>query len=245
MKKKILLSIMAFVMTMALAGGATFALFTSTASNAGKDFSAGTVNISDGGNVLSGDVVISNMAPGDSKAGILTVNNTSSLPIYVKITANKSGTIFDGAFAATVVPDGTIAPFSWIPVPANTPYTFGYTVKLPIDATVQSETGTLSFAIDAVQQAHNYQASWTGTWNTNGDGQNYGQLVLVQTGNSVDGSGGPGPNHITGTVSGNTLTGSYNNGTGLINFTIILNGNSFTGTWNDPNGTHGTWNGTR
>jgi hypothetical protein len=53
---------------------------------------------------------------------------------------------------------------------------------------------------------------------------------------------------ISGTLSGNTLGGTWSDATGLgtFSFTLSADGNSFTGNWLQilvPGG--GTWNGTR
>jgi hypothetical protein len=233
---------MAFVMTMALAGGATFALFTSNASNAGKDFTAGTVKIAAGGTTFSDNITIGNMAPGDVKVGSFVISNTSSLPIYIQVTGNKGvvqGKPSMWEHGGTVLPDGQ----SWMPLAANQNYTFNYTVAIDPTATTQGMAGTLSFKVDAEQQANNTKtfANWTGTWNTSP----YADIQFTQTGNNVVGTASW--SNLTGTVLGNTLVGEYTfpGGPGKIHFTITTDGTHFTGQWLDPDGQNGTWNGTR
>jgi hypothetical protein len=84
---------------------------------------------------------------------------------------------------------------------------------------------------------------WTGTWETT-----YGTMVLSQTGNQVTGNYEHDSGHITGTVSGNVLTGTWseaptyspaNNDAGDVQLTISPDGNSFTGGWR--HGSSGGW----
>jgi hypothetical protein len=91
-------------------------------------------------------------------------------------------------------------------------------------------------------------ASWAGTWRTD-----YGAMSLTQTGNMVRGTyavcGGSAT--ISGTVSGGTLTGTWNeqmcgNGSGALEFTMSGDGRSFTGKWARGSGVPtNPWNGTR
>jgi hypothetical protein len=87
-------------------------------------------------------------------------------------------------------------------------------------------------------------ASWSGTWNTAGStpiaSQTLGVLTLTQTGSSVTGTfsnNDHGKGTITGTVSGNQLTGTWtvNYGTesdsGSFTFVLSDNKNAFVGQW--------------
>ena len=75
---------------------------------------------------------------------------------------------------------------------------------------------------------------WSGTWDTT-----YGSMTLVQSGSSVDGTYAHDDGHITGTVSGDVLSGRWDeaptragpNDAGPIQFTLAPDGTSFTGTW--------------
>jgi predicted ribosomally synthesized peptide with SipW-like signal peptide len=90
MKKKLLLSTIALMLTMALVGGATFALFSSQATNGPNLFTAGTLDIgvpNDDPNV--GTMNFTNAAPGDSYDYSITVNNKGTLPFLYKISAKR------------------------------------------------------------------------------------------------------------------------------------------------------------
>ena len=91
---------------------------------------------------------------------------------------------------------------------------------------------------------------WARTWNTT-----YAEMTLTQSGNSVEGTYGFQGGHISGTVSGNVLTGRWDeeptragpNDAGPLQFTLAPDEQSFTGTWrydgDDPSISRG-WNGT-
>jgi hypothetical protein len=91
---------------------------------------------------------------------------------------------------------------------------------------------------------------WTGTWDTI-----HGTMDLTQSKNQVTGTYGD-AGRITGTVSGNTLTGTWSeppsyqppDGAGDFTFTLSADGNSFSGNWRYGSGTgdwDGSWSGTR
>jgi hypothetical protein len=78
-------------------------------------------------------------------------------------------------------------------------------------------------------------ATWTGTWNTN-----YGRVVLTQTGASVTGTYLFCSGHISGSVTGATMHGSWHQrfpcggakgGSGRLEFTLSASGESFKGRW--------------
>lgn len=106
MKKKLLIATMVFALVMALAGGATFALFTGSANNEGNTFSAGTVDIDvqrNTGESTPGPMFYTTLEegmgeswqtgysapkyptgewkPGDSHKREMTVKNVGSLPV--------------------------------------------------------------------------------------------------------------------------------------------------------------------
>ncbi len=96
--------------------------------------------------------------------------------------------------------------------------------------------------------------SWTGTWNTTWSegAEEYTELVVLnQTGSSVTGIHGLPTELMSGTVTGNRLSGTWSgeNLTGPFEFVMSADMNSFTGTWaNAPddlaNSTY-YWNGFR
>jgi hypothetical protein len=84
---------------------------------------------------------------------------------------------------------------------------------------------------------------WAGTWETT-----YGTMVLTQTGNQVSGYYEHSNGHITGTVSGNVLYGTWSeaptyaapDNAGDVQLTISPDGKTFTGGWRY--GSSGSWN---
>lgn len=85
MRWKIVSSLMVLALAAALISGATFAWFTSQATNANNLFQAGTLTINvsdptDGGAAFN----VGNMAPGDVVSGTLVLENTGSLPCKVR-----------------------------------------------------------------------------------------------------------------------------------------------------------------
>lgn len=89
--------------------------------------------------------------------------------------------------------------------------------------------------------------SWTGEWETN-----WGKMVLTQNGASVTGTYTHDSGKINGTISGNTLIGSWSesptyappNDRGDIEFTMSPDGKSFTGKWRyGSEGNWGNWEG--
>jgi hypothetical protein len=86
---------------------------------------------------------------------------------------------------------------------------------------------------------------WSGTWSTN-----YGQIVLQQSGEYVDGTYTyAGGGQIRGTASENNLVGSWTqtDSRGTFEFTAGGDCNSFNGNWRNGNMGEwsGSWNGTR
>jgi spore coat-associated protein N len=86
-KKKMGAALVSTALGAALIGGGTFALFTSTDSNTGNTFTAGTVSIDADNDAVfaSTDVTFNNMAPGDSGEKTITVTNKGTLDAWVAI----------------------------------------------------------------------------------------------------------------------------------------------------------------
>lgn len=93
MRRKFFMSMFMIALMAALVGGATFALFTDTATNAGNTFTAGTLDISldkpDGTKYFD----ISNIAPGDSGSATVTVKNEGSLELRYDISTTLTGAL--------------------------------------------------------------------------------------------------------------------------------------------------------
>ncbi len=105
------------------------------------------------------------------------------------------------------------------------------------------------FGVAAAAAKHKPNLKWTGGWKTN-----YGTMTLHQMGKSVTGKYTWKKGKIVGTVSGNTLTGTWSqkptyqgsSDSGSFTFTMSANGKSFTGTWGYLGQSQsGDWHGTR
>jgi len=86
----------------------------------------------------------------------------------------------------------------------------------------------LPISVGAVEAA----PSWTGTWDTVWE-SGTARMVLVQAGNQVTGSYDYNGGTISGTASGNSLTGTWteSNNSGSFEFVVAADGRSFSGTW--------------
>lgn len=145
-----MLSLMIIGLVSALVGGATFAVFSSTATNADNAFTAGTVAIEAGAITQTSALDITNLAPGDVYTGTFKITNTGSLEAKITdITANTSGALFTSGDCVVgfTMPTGTIAAGASITVP--------FTVTYDLAATVQDQSGTLSFSVTAEQARNN------------------------------------------------------------------------------------------
>lgn len=151
MKRRFLVSFVMIALAALLIGGASFAIFTDTDSNAANDFNAGTVVVAAGTQTYS--VGLTNMAPGDTINGSFVVSNTGTLELRFDTAANTSGVLFEGATPAVV----TIANPSDVVVAAGGTAVVTYSVYMPIGADngYQNAAGTLSFTVDAEQTANN------------------------------------------------------------------------------------------
>jgi FecR protein len=78
--------------------------------------------------------------------------------------------------------------------------------------------------------------TWSGTWSRAEDGVN-GNLILVQSGNSVSGhyTWNDGSGRVSGTVSGSTFTGGFNESHYQGSFVLKLAAKSFTGSYTGKN----------
>jgi len=92
---------------------------------------------------------------------------------------------------------------------------------------------------------------WSGSWDSD-----WGVMVFTQNGDQVTGTYPHDNGKIQGTVSGNTLTGTWSeapsygppNDAGDVVFTLAADGNSFSGNWRYGSGTgkwEGVWDATR
>ena len=157
MKRKIVVSFLMMALVCALVGGATFAMFTDQSTNAVNTFSAGTVDVNAGAQVVI--IPVAGMAPGDTISGTFAVTNSGTLDAWFKVTANKAAVagktnIFEGATPAVVTFDNV----AWTKItPSTTATTVNFSVALPVAANndYQGAAGTLSFTVDSEQYANN------------------------------------------------------------------------------------------
>lgn len=97
MKQKLTMAMATTALGAALLAGGSFALFTSTDTNSGNSFAAGTVKISmdkpDGTTYFN----VSNIAPGDKGSSKVTVKNNGSLELRYDIAQTLTGALASGA----------------------------------------------------------------------------------------------------------------------------------------------------
>ena len=98
------------------------------------------------------------------------------------------------------------------------------------------DAGDYTVQVNGIGASFNV-GGWAGDWNCTIDGgPSCGRMRIALDHNAVSGSFGNGGS-IDGTVSGNTLTGtwSYNGGNGSFSTTLAPDGQSFVGTWQPGN----------
>lgn len=165
-KKKFGGAILATALGATLIGGGTFALFTSSTTNDGNTFTAGTVLVTDqsGGAIASQDVNFSNLAPGDTKTLNMTVKNDGNLDEWVKIDtaasdASRSGGLFGGVTPLTLTYSSDVVKLA----PGETHlFTVAYNFPLAADNSYQAATGSFNVVVDAVQARNNTQYDGNG-----------------------------------------------------------------------------------
>jgi spore coat-associated protein N len=148
----------------AISGG-TFALFTSTATNSGNTFTAGTLTIEDlsGGPVASQAVNFSNLAPGDNGTVTMTVKNSGNLDAWVKVdnaasVASQTGDLFGGTTPLAITYDADVVK---VPAGGTTTFDVGYNFPLRADNSYQGDTGSFNVVVKAVQARNNTNAANT------------------------------------------------------------------------------------
>lgn len=107
MSKKLVFITLAVLLVAALAGIATYAWFTDSAAVSGNTFTAGTLNIDITNQTPTMPFEFTNLAPGDTVTGTITVKNTGTLPLqyygYITIDTQTAGQDGDGANLADVL----------------------------------------------------------------------------------------------------------------------------------------------
>jgi len=165
LKKKLAMAVVTTTAGAAIMAAGSFALFTSTASNTGNTFTAGTVVVTDttGGKVAAQEVNFANLAPGDGKTLQMTVKNEGTLEEWVKIdsaatTLTETGALFGGDTPLTLTL--TAAPVKLAPG-ATATFDIPYSFPIAANDTYQGATGSFNVVVDAVQARNNTNAAGT------------------------------------------------------------------------------------
>lgn len=142
-----LLGVVSIVLMASVIGGATLALFTSSAASQENDFVTGNVEISQA-DATTWDANVGNMAPGDSYTKDIIVTNTGSLDLEFASAYATSGDLFSGIDRARVRllnGFGTLAPGASQVVTVE--------VSLPLTApdSYENTTGDLDVTFHAFQ----------------------------------------------------------------------------------------------
>ncbi|PLT35577.1 TasA family protein [Bacillus sp. V5-8f] len=171
-KKKIGGALLGTALGAALIGGGTFALFISSATNAGNTAEAGTLTIED---ITDGDAAaftVTDMAPGDSGSGTVTIQNTGSLDAWVKI--DSIADTGDLAPALNVTTTNT-APVI-IKAGESADFTVNYDLPIGTGNDYQGDNADLDVVFKAVQSKNNGDTNGNGvadagetptSWNEN------------------------------------------------------------------------------
>jgi camelysin-like metallo-endopeptidase len=92
-RRKLLGTLLLVTAVGAVAGPATYSAFSSTTSNGGNVFTAGTVNLSDNDGGSTSLLSLANAKPGDSDTGCIRVSYDGTLAASVRLYANTSGAL--------------------------------------------------------------------------------------------------------------------------------------------------------
>ena len=193
---KVALAMASSAVGAAMLAGGSFALFTSSATNQGNTFAAGTVIVdaSNGGAPVfaSTNATFNNMAPGDSGTVNLTVHNTGSLSEWVVIPSTgivTTGGIFDATTTDMNQTTNTAANNQPLVLTPNANMTAGDTGYL----LAPGSSTTIAIHYSLPSQANNFYQGQTGTATIT--------VEAVQArNNSVDSSGNPVSSPYTGAV---------------------------------------------
>ncbi|ODA41469.1 TasA family protein [Desulfosporosinus sp. BG] len=166
LKKKLAMAVVTTTAGAAIMAAGSFALFTSTATNADNTFTAGTVVVTDKtvGKVVAQEVNFANLAPGDGKTLKMTVKNEGTLDEWVMIDqdstiASEDGALFEGAKPIVLTPAQTpklLAPGESVDLDID------YLFPLEADDTYQAAIGSFNVVVDAVQARNNTNSAGDG-----------------------------------------------------------------------------------
>lgn len=142
MKKRLLLSFMMIALVAALVGGATFAAFTSSASNSNNSFTSGSINLLADGVTTTNSFNVTGMIPGATGTDTFAVSNNGTLALRYKMTLTKTG---DTGFLTGVAPAVIIT----VKDSTGTPIVFdasGVSDYRPLAALTGSENLTVEYS---------------------------------------------------------------------------------------------------
>lgn len=115
--RRIYLSVLAIAATLALVGGATYAVFTSQATNVNNTFSTGNAELllknsaEDSYSPTKGGAIWPNLYPGYTKSYDVWLKNTSSSPINFEVYPDVEIKIVEGDYHGT---DGSLPNKIWL-----------------------------------------------------------------------------------------------------------------------------------
>jgi hypothetical protein len=198
-----------------------------------------TATNSAGSNMAATQIAVSTAAPAPPSAptpsnNMAVINyfgvNPSSIPTgsYAFLTWNVSN-----ATSINIAGVGYVASSGRIPVQPSQTMTFTLTATSPGGNTVATTTLTVS------DQPQQLISNYSGTWLLTTTRGWQGKMFLQQVGNAVTGTYEYQHGHITGTVSGLTLTGNWSeeptyappDDAGSFTITMAPDGTYWSGTW--------------
>ncbi len=173
LKLKLLLTLLVMGTTASMVGLGTFSAFSSTTSNSGNSFAAGTVLVSDN-DAAAAMYSVSNKKPGDQVVQCIKVTYTGSLAATVKLyTTSAIGTV--GSYIDLTIDKGSGSP--------TFPSCTGFTSEATIyTGTLASFAGTKSSYANGVSAFPGAQTQW----NQN-DALVYRFTLTLQDQNSANG----------------------------------------------------------
>jgi spore coat-associated protein N len=165
-KGKLALTMATTALGATLLAGGSFALFTSTTTNAGNTFTAGKVTITDytGHAAFASTLHFSNLAPGDAEDATITVKNEGNLAEWVKITDVSTGpnyaavgapNIFGGSYPLAITFTEDNSKPVLIEAGASATLHVHYNFPSGADNSYQQAQGLATVNIQAVQARNN------------------------------------------------------------------------------------------
>jgi len=163
LKGKLALSFATIGLVSSLVGGATFAIFTDSATNDNNTFTAGTVDISMDKPNGTKYFNIGNIAPGDDGSAPVTVTNDGSLELRYDLDDTLTGDLAAGANGLTVTikdaAGNVITPGTdnnrVLAAGASETLTVEWELPLAADNQYQGDSATYGLTVNAEQTRNN------------------------------------------------------------------------------------------